>query len=378
MVGVLLLEWTESSRRQKIGPERRRWQFPEPPWLAEELQSAEFVGNKVRPVLANISPGTPYTGALTPWDFKTWLWWNFLERPRDGFSVFVDDRFVFDGVEVQQASKYARHLCFQWQLPDQVDELFGLFTSRDGVQQQVSGQEACHRLQMQDRDIIALLVPSRLLFLLQKGLFNTLLFVDRWRVGNRNPRRLELFADYPPPTWRASAEAIGVPDVEPKIMSVKEANKVAWFLRKHALAILDSVVSEEDKHSIHLELEESLHNLDAHARLSNTENKRHTSYDAEWVIRAVCVAAQMRHRGELREMLDKVLPLMFPWQDAQVLADLSFKQTASKSTLHRYQLVVDAALCGQVRENLRISGPGPIWLWCDSSPQAGEVAMGKC
>ena len=121
MVGVLLLEWTESSRRQKIGQESRRWQFPEPPWLTEELQTAHFSADKVRPVLASISPGTPYLGAVTPWDLRTWLWWNFLERPRDGFSVMVEERFVFDGPEVQQASKYARHLCFQWRLPDLVD-----------------------------------------------------------------------------------------------------------------------------------------------------------------------------------------------------------------------------------------------------------------
>ena len=45
---------------------------------------------------------------------------------------------------------------------------------------------------------------------------------------------------------------------------------------------------------------------------------------------------------------------------------------AVASSLSRYQLAVDAALCAHFAKEMKEHAVGPIWMWCDSSPQAGE------
>ena len=371
MVVVLLLPCGEGSQRQKLGQISRKWKFPEPPWLHNELTACNFNPDAVRPLLTRVDAGVPYTGVMTTWDRKTWLWWNFLDRPADAYTILVDSRFVFRGPELQRLAKYARHLCFQWQLPELIDTLHGTLLDRHGAQENLPVQELLERWGLQDRKLLTILAPSKLLFFIQQGLFRSVLVLHRWRVGIKKPKQIQIIPGFPQAAWRETALPISMPVETPKLLTCEKAATVGAVLREHCQMILNAT-PEEDRHIMHLRLEESLRSLDAHAALDHSVSTR-SAYDAEEVVRAVCLSAHLRHRGSLRDVLHKAIPLLFPGQDPKALAEMSLKRTASKTSVHRYQLVVDAALCVSVRERFSSGGPGLVWLWCDSSPQAGEA-----
>ena len=81
---------------------------------------------------------------------------------------------------------------------------------------------------------------------------------------------------------------------------------------------------------------------------------------------AMLAAMNLKNRSQLRDTLEEGLASI----DTSISLNVTGARITSGSTISRKQLIVDAALCCHWRQLLQ-AHDGPIYVFADSSPQAG-------
>ena len=162
-----------------------------------------------------------------------------------------------------------------------------------------------------------------------------------------------------------------------QMLPINVALDLTDLLRERGESLLEGIMDEDEKLHVRMQVEKSIAALDAHTGMIPAEG--HVWHDQKLtssaVVQNLLVASRLHNRGALSNVLTDALSLLFPNISAEDFQRLSGGRAKgnvpAQSTTRRSQLTIDAAWCALTRSSL-MSSSGPLWIWCDSSPQAGE------
>lgn len=341
------------------------------------------------PLLVNIEPGSEYTGPLTLWSRQDEFMWRFLECPYDGFTVEITGGVVLDRPLAVHSGVRSRSMVwrpFGHVLPHSI-------TGRSlgiGTTQLEHRDDVCAALRVQAgalhqfcEEPSCMLVLRPVLHLIGRAVWRSLMFRASWfnRKANAALRTLSAALGMPGATWVQQLHRTGrlkqfrstCADSDAGRFTADSARELADFLRSWAPSLLRAS-PEDARGQLQFQLEthvcrlQSMYNL---AEGSSSTASRH-KLDPRVIVKALSAAMHTRDRGKLRQVVMRGMECMFPdWSHGQIEA---LGRLPSASSLARGQILADAALCCFWRSRFaeRKSPLGPMYIWADSSPQAGE------
>ena len=363
---------------------RTRWRLPRPPWVCRALQALGDRALKPDPLVLELRPHHTYDGLLhTCWGKDGFLLWEYYGRPRDAFTLL--------------ASPTSGHTSVPKDLPDAVETRIGRsFGQKSGntlfillAPIQVVFHDDQHVETM-----LGMHLPAPLVALLAAGYVSQIMWRHVWlRHKNTGQIVRDMFQhfclNWPPQEWvdklqELEPHALVPLPVQPKA-SEEAALYVAEVLRKHMAGILDSS-PVEDHFDLCEHLSAVLQQLDLQSGLTQLSHslpledciphqpwraRRPQAFKPEALLHALSLAMRLKNRGHLRTVVKKSLHLagVHTENPDQLLQGLG--KTPSSSVLSRSQVLIDMAWASFCKENLQRS-TGPLYLWADSSPQAGE------
>ena len=351
--------------------ERIRWHFPHPDWLAERCANLE---SRACPVaVVKLGQGHVYNGtAVTVWGREGFLLWEYYGRPYDALTVTVLSHSVVG------------------------DELRGLAAPsslRNRFAATVAGLSTPVRIQWGTTMVevsLILHLPDILVTMVLNNRWHQLMLrygwcVRQFRVGHLLQNALANFEGWPPLHWIQNLSQHGlfkrlVPQEPVNALEAGAALLAAEQLREVANQKLDSV-PEEEKFQFLQHLSDVLRNLDSLSGVATTNasgdlrqiRKSRSSFSADKLARALSLCMHLRNRNHLRQVIAKSIAFVSNsgLGDDTLQAIMKSEKVPSPSVLSRSQMLLDGAWSWLWREHL-MDGSGPLYLWADSSPQAGQ------
>ena len=386
------------------GPGGRRWErmhLPQPEWFLE-LCKVHNVTNCLHThskgtldrrsdctvagsCLVSVAPRSEYRGPLTPWSKEEFLMWRALDQPYDAFSVRVIGVVLLEPPVRVEAGQRIKTMVWNVKVPLPVGDFRGYVPSADGapLRRLASLEEVQEMLRVSRQELesfaaspTCMQVFDPFLIFIKRGLMPYLLLRASWARTSRMALHPVIQAlGFPRDSWIEGLRASGRLEkfVHTRSRGFFDPIQAAGFaeqLRSWAPMILDASGEEEGPQAIMI-LEQAVLRLD---ELSNREKfgdsacllGRNKAIKPEQIIRALTAAMHLKNRGTLRETVAKGIAA----SDRAFDVDITKAQLASGSTISRHQVIVDAALCCIWRDIFR-QHDGPIYVFADSSPQAG-------
>ena len=352
-----------------------RWYFPRPPWL-QELCATLPAKLELPPVVVEVCGGHVYQGdLLTPWDREGMTLFEHYGRPYDAMTLEV---LWFQKLDPSTRTMTMDATQERPQLAQTVVCLpVPLTCVRDGNELKIS---------------LGWYFPDILVALITQRRWRHLLLRQSWMA-----RRMQYAAslrdalasvdsNWPPQEWVARLKEqhlltalVPPPSVQP--LGPECALAASEFLRKHASNLL-AVQGEETKFEIMANLSEVLNHLQIQAGTTKTAGSLHSHaqspqrrsvFSADRLAKALSMTMHLKGRAHLRTVIAKSLSLVGGTSMSidSLQAILQSEPIPSAASLSRAQVLMDAAWCCVWRQELQASD-GPLFLWADSSPQAGE------
>ena len=235
---------------------------------------------------------------------------------------------------------------------------------------------------------MALRVPILLCHLIAKGAWRAIVLNggDLGKRGAHEPLHIafqKTLGGFPPAEWVDHARADQKrkrSEEEARELRFRptDAKELASFLRSWSGRILPQA-TDKTRQELQMMLEEKVMRLDSFA--GNNKRLSRSDFGPEELLHALCAAMGVRDRSKLAEIFRHLLQCR---SGPNTLSDLGEDPgIPSPAVISRAQIRIDAALCGFWKErfaawmeNTHVSfNPASsdlcVFLWADSSPQAG-------
>ena len=179
----------------------------------------------------------------------------------------------------------------------------------------------------------------------------------------------------------SAARSLGQPIIAPADAFLREQDVcfISDLLRQHAPHIIAATQSDhgDDAADMRMRLQGTVATLDAMAKTWQPPEPLRllprgagvTESEAQRLICALQLCYRLRNRDSIQDSMDLMMQALLPPAHIQAVRQ-SIRRIPSAGTVSKIQLRVDAALSMVWRDKLA-SSCGPVYLWLDSSPQAG-------
>ena len=380
--------------------------FPRPQWLADlaashdlsnllstrhGVQAKESEAHCV--VLAKVKRGAEYMGPLTQWSREEDLLWEHFGFPKDAFTLRVS-KAVFVQPALAVVNPQRKKIPF-W-LPTVAIDVRGiegfLIPHLEGGQgasggRKVGANKSLEFLEVNEHQFaefaahpLCLALPAVLVELLKRGAWKSLMMQGRWCPKLQRDAVFKQFSaevGLPSQAWLAALQTSG--QIQKHVLLNKSAMQLtpefACTLASEIRRSWPSMLNGKEGDDLlegKLFLEEAFLRLSSFASAgfggassSFTNGKAHP--DA--IVKALLAAMNLRDRSQLGETFQLAFESMFPGSRHRK-EGAEFK-VLSAATLSRKQIEVDCAFACFWRDRLS-RHTGPIYVYADSSPQAGS------
>ena len=390
----------------------KNWRMPRPLWLQNLLQQhgageallQGLVRNERRIgaslpenesercfLLIRVEPGECHRGSLTPWTQESLLLFRHLFQPWDAFSLQIHGRVLVNDPLLPEEELYAsvRKKSLLFALKQVLGTTsFRSFTrcSPGTHRQDLTPAQAAHELGIRADEwnlvgsqLCCLWVSEPLLHLMKRGAWKTVMCQARWLEGWRNKPLNQLFGrtlSFPAADWVDSLRDrdllwahIDIAQT-PSTLAPGAAATVAHLLRSYSPNLL-AELPEHEKEEAELNMSAVVAHLD-HLSGVIMPVTRLRVHEPLKVVRGMLAALSVRNVSELGSTVINGLLAACPQLSRQSIEHLlGTLRLPSAATLSKRQVQLDAALCAHWRNTFARESHA-IYLWADSSPQAGE------
>ena len=342
--------------------------------------------------LVSVSPGKLGHGILTDWTAEEEHYRKgFFDTPestssQSTFSLCVDKVLAF--LKPIPAHSPQRFHSDFWE-PGKFDlEQIHMWTGKTCEELEIHFGKSAEEIMAFLQKPIALRVPVLLCHLIAKGAWRAIVLNggDFGKKGAQSPLHLAFqqeLGGFPPAEWvdhavadhkrkRSQEEAVELR------FRPTDAKELASFLRSWSGRILPQA-PEEMRQELQLMLEEKVMRLDSFA--GNKKGLSRSEFGPEQLLHALCAAMGVRDRSKLADTFRHLLKCR---SQPTILSDLGEDPgIPSPAVISRSQIRIDGALCGFWKERFAAwmestnvsfnpaSSDLCVFLWADSSPQAG-------
>lgn len=393
-MAVFLAGYKHGHMRSRIAGRREMALLAEPAWFLDRLEyhgckgQLEVPSKGIPPQIqqasiagvATLRPGVIFEGALTAFDLETYLQWQYVGRPEASYSVQIDQFFEFPLKPTVHARKgegghgkpmALNHWLFQPSSPLKIADV------------DFEGKASLAWLAYQLLPVIWL--PEPILTLICKGSWTSLLLhLSRTAVKSCSTsilaclRQLQALMAWPSQEQFQALAASRLRFVQQPCTLLTE-DSVGFLMEcvcKHSDVLItdgglegDEVALRQRRCLLEKALEGIRNYMEALSR-PTVRLKQSSSMAASLIIDSIRAVRHLRNRGCLAQMRDAVIASFLPTQ-LQALVKSCVHNPASGSSISRYQVILDASFAMVFRE-MMLQRDGPIYLWADSSPQAGH------
>ena len=349
-----------------------------------------------RPVsyLVKLVADVEYSGPLTVLDEQCKFLWEYFNYPADAYTVRVARCFkyatpVFLGFDRHRLNG----LVCEPGVPTADLARAQAACVSDREQKFLSGEDLQHALGISDQQFAEFLanpiifrVPTAIAELIGRGAWSKLMLRAFWQTRKAVAvQRLRSLLQFPSEPWLQQLKQgrrLGSSAPPPSLKFGSEhANALALKLRQAAPIVLARFGDEEveERQAETFEWEQLVCRLDSFVASLGGGRKvqqgfAHPSlgkgnrFDIATMVSSLAAAMHLRNRTELRSTVQNIVESLFSPIDFDSTV---WEKIPSGPTLSRSQLLIDAALCGYMRERFS-QHDFVLYLLADSSPQAGH------
>ena len=330
-------------------------------------------------VIVQVEKSKVYNGPLTPWNDEEEFFWEFSGRPFGAVSLNIVKAIVLQQPATMHRPEKLKALIWSPAVAAENLDVSGAVVppflqetlDKPAALQAlgVSGQDLEHFI----REPVCLAIPSAVLALIKRGAWRNLILLGTWHHKKRGKAYLRFATELDLPAWHLQLKQsnllrLDVP--KPSLgFPAASALDLAKSLQIWAPAILASHPEVHDGVQTNIFLEDIILRLQSYAShqgaASISQHPRSKKLDHDKVVKALCVSMKLRNKSELTSALSMAIDAVFPGMSRDVPISMP-----SGPSLSRKQILVDAAYCCFWRDVLA-KQEGPIYLWCDASPQGG-------
>ena len=330
-------------------------------------------------LMVHLVPDLEYRGVLTNWDKEAKMLWNYFQYPADAYTLHIAAGYKFSR-PLKIATDVQRVKSFVWSPSVGVDwqglQVTRTSNSRESFElAQLQRVLGIAEQQWQDflQKPLCILTPAPMLALAEHAAWSKVMLRACWshRMSS-DMQRLVADVRFPSELWvqqLVATQELSNFSPPPQLpLSADHAAHISQRLRDFAPALLRELLDEEARAAEVFDLEQMVSRLDFFASTFKISGSKNKIFDGETLVATCAAAMQLKSRATLRQSVQRVFDQVFPGCE---VAPSSWSKVPSPSTISRAQLLLDAALCGVMRDRFA-SSRSSLFMFADSSPQAGH------
>jgi len=399
MHALFLLPFPEGTLRLRSNHGDKGIALPRPPWFVERLRGHGLAkllersrhGREHRicgVVVVSANGQLRHDGPLTPWSAEAAFQRQYYNHPADAYQVSVvhaarlEEPILLTHRRAQLghggfapfALSMSSGIVYPyWEIDD--NPLLGAMLVHGGQRLAIDELFGAWGLTQAAGDVPCMMIPRAIFELVMRGDFRDLLCLARWNVRLERSGMPSPFGAWPDALWTSIVQGTEEPPPVLSNIDPQRIDGVALDLRMWSDRILPPLPDADRAACEHM-LRRVVTDLDgmsgalARAR-GDFDGPRSSSVRFGALKLVECIRLSRALRGGARMLESAVIRAL-----SIVLPNMPFEwsvpaRLTSKSTLHRYELVLDCAFLAQRAAASTGDESMHRWMWVDSSPQQG-------